>query len=76
MASPHANPVLPQVLAAIGRAMSWWVEAHTRAVQLSAARGRRAEAVRSVAFCAVVDVGVAIAAIFVAAMLVAPVIGI
>jgi hypothetical protein len=76
VANPSANPVLPQVLAAIGRAMTWWVDAHTRAVQLSAARGRRAEAVRSLAFCAVVDVGLAIATIFVAAMLVAPVIGI
>ena len=69
------SPVLPQILAFIRQALRLWTDMHRRAGRALVGR-QPGERVRKVAFCAGVDLLLAIVTLFVVAMLVAPLLGI
>jgi hypothetical protein len=63
-------------MAVLRQAVRWWMAAHRRAARSLAAGGHRGEGVVSLAFCAALDLLVLVVGLFVAAMLVSPVLGI
>jgi hypothetical protein len=69
------SPVLPQILAFIRQAVRLWADMHRRAGRALVGR-QPGERVRKVAFCAAVDLFLAIVTLFVVAMLVSPLLGI
>jgi len=80
----HATPVTsvrgpsiwPDVWAGLRRAVAWWLAVHARMLSGLSTRGRRAEGIRTAVFCGLLDLVLAIITLFVAAMIVSPVIGI
>ncbi len=69
------SPVLPQILAFIRQALRLWADMHRRAGRALVGR-QPGERVRRVAFCAAMDLLLAIVTLFVVAMLAAPLLGI
>jgi hypothetical protein len=57
------------------RFLAWWLEAHHRAVSLLMA-GQRGEGIQAAAFCALVDLALAVIGLFLVGMIVAPIIGV
>lgn len=66
----------PEIKVGMRRAALWWVAIHRRAISAFLTAGRRYEGFKSLVFCGIVDAGVAIVGLFIAAMVVSPVIGI
>jgi hypothetical protein len=66
-------PDLTDTLRKVGR---WWLDAHRKAMRAVRARGGPRGRTRIVAFCAAIDMAVAVVVVFIAAMLVSPFLGI
>ncbi len=70
------SPLLPVAVAHFRRGVGWWAALHGETVRTLVGAGHRAEGLRSLAFCALIDVLFAVVGLFLVAMLVAPVLGI
>jgi hypothetical protein len=75
-AGTGSSPLLPVALAHLRRGVAWWAGLHGEMVRALLVAGNRVDGLRSLAFCAVIDVLVAVVGLFLVAMLVAPVLGI
>lgn len=76
---PLGNPgdaVLGQVLVYLRRFLAWWLQAHRQAAAMLLRTGQRVNGVRAAAFCAAVDLMLAAVGLFLAGMIVAPLIGV
>jgi hypothetical protein len=70
------SPLLPVAMAHFRRGLGWWAALHRQMVRELVAAGNRTDGLRSLAFCAVIDVLFAVVGLFFVAMLVSPVLGI
>ena len=74
---PRASqPLMPAAFVALRRSIAWWVQTHRRTIRTVVSPGGRRQRTRALAFCAALDGAVAIAVVFVAAMVVSPFLGI
>jgi hypothetical protein len=73
---PGATAVSPQVRTYVAQAAVWWVALHRATLRALWTPGHRGEGARHLAVCAGLDFVVALVALFVVAMIVAPVLGI
>jgi hypothetical protein len=69
-------PVSPPARAYVAQAAAWWVALHRATLHALWTPGHRGEGARHLAVCAGLDFVVALVALFVVAMIVAPVLGI
>jgi hypothetical protein len=74
-AAPGAS-IAAQGWAYLAQAAAWWAAFHRRTARALWTSGRRAEGSRQLALCALLDLAVALVALFVVAMIVSPVLGI
>jgi hypothetical protein len=61
---------------AVRGAVRWWLHTHRRTFRTVISAGARRQRARALAFCAAVDAAVAVGFVFVAAMVVSPLLGI
>jgi hypothetical protein len=76
---PLGNPedgILRQVPGYLRAFLAWWLDVHHRAVSLLLTAGQRGEGVQAAAFCAGVDLVLAVIGLFLVGMIVAPIIGV
>jgi hypothetical protein len=73
---PGPSPLLPVAMAHLRRGLGWWTALHGETIRTLVAAGNRADGLRSLVFCALVDILFAVVGLFLVAMLVAPVLGI
>jgi hypothetical protein len=73
---PGTEPATRQLLAGITVVFRWWLEAHRALVRSLAGRGTARSRAKQLARCLAVDVAGAAVALFIAAMAVAPILGI
>ena len=74
--NPGFSPLLPVAMAHLKRGLEWWTALHRQTVRALVGAGNRADGVRSLAFCALIDLLFAVVGLFLVAMLVSPVLGI
>jgi hypothetical protein len=73
---PGPSPLLPVAMAHLRRGLGWWTALHGETLRALVGAGNRADGLRSLAFCALLDILFAVVGLFLVAMLVAPVLGI
>jgi hypothetical protein len=75
-AQGRGGSIAAQGWAYLVQAAAWWAAFHRRTARALLTSGRRADGLRHVALCALLDLAVALVALFVVAMIVSPVLGI
>jgi hypothetical protein len=76
VAMPRSSPLLPQAIGYLRQFLTWWLAVHRRTGLALVSRGRRLRGLRSLAFCMFLDLAAGVVALFVVAMMAAPVLGI